>query len=151
MGGDGGGGFEVGDGARDFEDAVVGAGAEIELVHGGAQEFQGIVVELAVDFERLAGHPGVAGDGGGSVKALLLDGAGGEDAFANGGGGLGGVLGGEFLEMDGGDFHMDVDAVEQRAGDALAVALDLHGGAAALAFEVAKEPARTWMRCLFVR
>jgi len=39
---------------------------------------------------------------------------------------------GQIFESNGRDFHMDVNAVEQWPGDALAVALDLHGGTAAL-------------------
>ena len=46
------GSLQVGDGSGDFEDAVVGAGAEIELVHGGAQEFAGFLVDRAVCFQQ---------------------------------------------------------------------------------------------------
>ncbi len=46
--GDGLGGFEVGEGAGDAEDFVVGARAEAELVDGGLQEFVGAALEHAV-------------------------------------------------------------------------------------------------------
>lgn len=41
---------------------------------------------------------------------------------------------------------MDVDAVEKRSADLLAVVLDLPDGAAALAFRIAVEPARARIR-----
>ena len=41
---------------------------------------------------------------------------------------------GEFAEIDERNLDMDVDAVEQGAGDLLAVVFDLADGAAALAF-----------------
>jgi hypothetical protein len=44
---------------------------------------------------------------------------------------------------------VDVDAVQERPGDALAVALHLHGGTAALPLQIPKITARTLMRCLF--
>ena len=45
---DGGGGFEVGDGACDLEDAVVGAGAHVHAVHGVAQLLESGGVGLGV-------------------------------------------------------------------------------------------------------
>ena len=51
---------EVGHGAGDFEDAVVGAGAEVQLFHRGAKEVAGGVVEGAVFLEVARLHPGVA-------------------------------------------------------------------------------------------
>jgi len=53
-------GFDIRDGAGNFEDAVVCAGAQVQLVHGHAQKFDRFVVELAVSFEGFAAHPGVA-------------------------------------------------------------------------------------------
>jgi hypothetical protein len=45
---------------------------------------------------------------------------------------------------------MEIDAVEQRATDAGAVALDLRRGAAALVFRVAKIPTRTGVQYAFI-
>ena len=44
---------------------------------------------------------------------------------------------------------MDIDAVEEGAGDAVAVALDVGGTAAAFAFRIAKEAGFAWMRSRF--
>jgi len=129
-----GGGLEVGDGAGDFEDAVVGAGAEVEFVHGHAQEFDGFVVDFAMGLEQLGGHPRVATDTGAFCKPFLLNATGCNHPFADVAGGLAGMRAGEVFELDGGHFHMDVDAVEKRSGDALPVSLDLNGRTAALPF-----------------
>lgn len=51
--------------------------------------------------------------------------------------------------LHGGHFDVDVDPVKERAADSLAVFLDVVRAAPALAFQVAKPTARTWMRCLF--
>jgi len=56
---DGGASSEVGDGARDFQDAVVGAGAELEIRHGVAEELLPGAVELAVLLDLAVGHLGV--------------------------------------------------------------------------------------------
>ena len=60
---------------------------------------------------------------------------------------LGGTLGGravarQFAEADGRDINMDIDAVEEGAGDASDIALDLQRGTAALARRIIPEPAR---------
>jgi len=50
--------------------------------------------------------------------------------------------------LDGRHFEVDVDAAEQRGGDAVVVlALDLDGGAAAFALRVAVEAARAGAEC----
>ena len=54
---------------------------------------------------------------------------------------LGRAAVGEFLEAHGGHVHVNVDAVEQRAGDAADVALNLRGATAALAHGVVPEAA----------
>jgi hypothetical protein len=52
-----------------------------------------------------------------------LEEAGGGDSLGDDAGGLAGA-GAQLTEADGGDFDVEVDAVEERAGDAAAVALD---------------------------
>jgi hypothetical protein len=71
------------------------------------------------------------------------------DAVANRGGWFAGGVAGEVLVFDGGDFDVDIDAVKERAGDAVAVALDIGGTAAAFAFWVAEEAAFAGMRYHF--
>ena len=58
--GDGAGGFEVGEGARDTEDFVVGARAEAELVDGGLEEAFGAGLKGAelVDGRKVGTTPG---------------------------------------------------------------------------------------------
>ena len=134
--GDGGGAFEVGDGAGYLEDAVVGAGGEALLLHGALEQAFGVGGELAEGADLLGGHLGVgedgatglAGDGagGGLEEAVVLELAGGEDAGADLGGAFGGGGAAELLVLHGGDLDVDVDAVEERARDLGDVALD-HG------------------------
>ena len=59
------------------------------------------------------------------LKALELNSARCVDSFANRGGGLAGIAAGEILIADRRHFDLDVDAVEERAGDAGTIALDL--------------------------
>jgi hypothetical protein len=140
---DGVGGGEVGDGAADFEDAVVGAGAEVEFVHGLFQHGGTFGAEGAELLEGAVGHAGVGFVfGSGEARGLSLPG--GEDACPDGGGGLGRGIVVEIAELHGGCFDMDVDAIEERSGDFGAVAFDLRGRAAALPFGVPEISTRVW-------
>ncbi len=135
---DGWGCFEVGDGARDLENAIVGAGAEALLLHGAFEEALGVRGKLAESSDLLGGHLGVGEDGaarcaGGALgadgcfkEAVVLDFAGGEDAGADFSGAFGGGIAAELFVLHGRDLDMDVDAVEKRAADLGDVALD-HG------------------------
>ncbi len=146
------GGGEVGDGAGDFEDAVVGSGAEVQLGHGHLHHAFGGFIEGAMALEELGGHAGVATDFGIFGEAVTLDDARFFHALADGGGAFAGdSLAGDVPIRHGGDFDVDVDAVEERAGDAVAVALDIVGAAPALALRIAEVAAFAGMRCLFAR
>jgi hypothetical protein len=126
---------EVGDGAGDFEERRVGAGGEAHAFDG---EFEGAfagVVERA-DFADLAGR-----DFGVDEAAGGLEFTGGKDAFPHLGGGGAGGFSPEFLKGDGGDFDVEVDAVEQGAGDFAEVLGDLGAGTPAFAGGVAVEAA----------
>ena len=83
-----GGAFEVGDGAGDFEDAVVGPRAHVHALHGVAKFFQAGGVGLGVFVEQGRGHLGVAVDAGLVLEAALLNGTSGDDALADGGAGF---------------------------------------------------------------
>src|SRR3569833_482679 len=63
------------------------------------------------------------------------------DVGAHGGGGFGFFGGAEFFVRDGGDFYLDIDAVEQRSADLAEVALDDGWSAAAFAGGIAVEAA----------
>jgi len=107
-------------------------GAQVEFVHGHPQEFNGIVIKLAMELEGFAAHTGIAADGRTFCETLILDSACGEHSFPDGAGRLAGMVAGEVSELDGGHFYMDVDAVQERSGNALPVTLNLNGRAAAL-------------------
>ena len=152
-------GGEVGDGAGDFEDAVVGAGAEALLLHGALEQAFGVGGELAEGANLLSVHLGVGEDrlgrgaGGGfgasrfavgrEGEAGVLALAGGEDASADLGGSFGGCATAQLLILNGGHLYMYVDAVEQRAGDLADVALDHRRSTHALARLVIKISARS--------
>src|SRR5512146_2714032 len=78
------GGFEVGEGAGDAEDAVVGAGGELEVLDGEAEQVLGGLVELAEVLGVAGGHIGIAA-GARAEEALGLAAAGLFDAGADGG------------------------------------------------------------------
>ena len=82
---DGGTAFEVGNGAADAEDAVVGTCREAEAVHGGLDDAAALVVELAVLAGEFAGHLCIAVHAGVPSKAGCLYGTGCHHPLANGG------------------------------------------------------------------
>jgi hypothetical protein len=127
LGSDGGGLIEVGDGAGDFEDAVVGAGGEAHAADGHFEGALAGIVESA-DFADVAGgHAGVVESAGALYGAGLFD------AGANLGRRLGGGIAAQFLEGDGWDFDVDIDAIQEGAADLAEIMLNLARGAAALA------------------
>jgi hypothetical protein len=89
-------------------------------------------------FHDAGRHGGIAADVWLADKTVRLHGAGGFDAGADGVGRFPGVGAIEVAELDGRDFDVDVDAVEERAGEALAIRAELIRGAPALAFRIAE-------------
>ena len=79
-----GGAFEVGDGAGDLEDAVIGPRAHVHALHGVAEFLQAGGVGLGVFVQQGWGHLGVAVDAGFVLEAALLQHPGGDDALADG-------------------------------------------------------------------
>ena len=65
------GGAQIGNGARDFQDAIVGAGGEAELLHRLLQEIAERGVDHAMFADVRIGHAGVGGDFR-AGKSLLL-------------------------------------------------------------------------------
>src|ERR1700678_4437046 len=128
-----GGAGEIGNGAGDFEDAVVGAGAQIQIGHGEFQQLDGGLVQRAMSLDFLGPHAGVAGDGRFVGEAGLLELAGLDDAGANGGGSFAGPLAADFAKFDLGHLDVQINAVEQRAGDAAEIVLDFAGRTAGFA------------------
>lgn len=76
------------------------------------------------------------------LEALKLDPAGGVHPLADHGRRLAGLATGKFLIAEGRHFHLDVDAVEQRAGNFRTVTLDLQRRAVALLLLIGKKAAR---------
>ena len=84
VGGDRVGAGEVGDGARDLEDAVVGAGGEVELLHGLLEKLAERRIDGAMLADLRVRHAGV-GAGARAGEAGALAEARGLDAGADGG------------------------------------------------------------------
>ena len=115
-------GVEVGDGAGYADDAVVGAGRHVVAVHGCAEKAHGIVIDGTVAAQHLAGHLCVAVDAGSVFEAFGLDGAGGDNALADGGGGLAGRALAELVERYGLYLALYIYAVKQWTADLVKVA-----------------------------
>ena len=128
---------EVGDGAGELEDPMKGAGAELQLRHRRLDERLAGLVQLAVLAHLGWPHVGVGLVQEAAVaprrervfrqrfrQAVALDGAGAFDAGANGAAGLTEAVGEELVVVDARDVNVDVDAVEEGAGDALLIASD---------------------------
>ena len=82
------------------------------------------------------------------LKALELNSARSVDSFANRVGRLAGIAAGEILIAQRGHFDLDINPVEQGAGDFGAVALNLERSAAAFLLRIGKESARAFLRYL---
>ena len=120
--------LEVGDRARDAEDAAVAAGAEPVAVVELVQEAHGARGRLGVLAQQPGGHLGVAGEAVlGEAVGLAL--AGGDHALPHRGGG-GRLLGAQRLGRRPADADQHVDPVQQRARQAAVVAGEVGGGAA---------------------
>src|SRR5437667_210436 len=117
---------EISDGARDFQDPIVGAGAQVQFAHRHANQFLRVLAELAVLLELTRGHARVAINFRVITKTLLLAFTRANDALANRSGTLLSALAGDVAVFDSGHFDVKIDAVEQGTGNALAISLHLH-------------------------
>jgi hypothetical protein len=138
---------KIGNRAGDFQDSIVGARAQFEVSHGEFQQFHGVGIDGAMALEFAAAHAGVAGElwFGGEARMLALPG--GHDAFANLRGGFAGALAGDFAKLHLRHFNVEINAVEQWAGDTAKIVLDFAGRASRL---MRHFPVRGARRCLFV-
>ena len=75
---------EVGQGPGDFQNAVVGAGREVHLLHGVFEVAFAFRIELAAFADLASSHRGIGGELGG-FKTLHLDFAGVGDSLADDG------------------------------------------------------------------
>ena len=115
---------EVGDGAADLQDSAVGAGAQAQFVDRGFEQSFRVIVHGTITLDISGAHLGVGVDVS-FLKPLQLNRPRVIDPLANGFRGFAGVAAGEVLIADRRHFDLDVDAVEKRAGDPGAIALDL--------------------------
>lgn len=131
--GDGGAAVEVGNGARHPQHAVKGAGGEAQLDHGGLQKVMALGVEGTGAFQGLAAQA--------LVKALLpaeLALPRQQHPFPHHGGAFSRLALLQLAWRQRRHLDMQVDAVEQGAGQAAAVAADLFHGAAATTAGIAQ-------------
>src|SRR5262245_59896438 len=70
-----------------------------------------------------------------------------DDAIANSSGRFLSAFAGNVPVFHGRDFDVQIDAIEQRAGDALTITLHLHGAAPAFALEIAEVTACAGIHC----
>lgn len=124
--------FEIGDGAGDADDLIMGSCREPQFGDRGAHALGLNGTEWAILPQFSTAHVRV-GQGLGVGEALALKFSGGGDLLADlGAAGPWGPVG-EFFERDGGDFDVDIDSIEQGAADTGHVAFDLRGRAIAAA------------------
>jgi hypothetical protein len=134
--------FQISNRPGDFQDTIMGTGAQVQFRHCHLQELATLFIDLAVCLQKPRGYSCVAPDGG-AFEPPLLNGTSGKDAVPNSSRGFAGLGTRKLLELDGGYLDMEVDAIQERTRDALAVALHLVEGAAALPFKVAEITAGT--------
>jgi hypothetical protein len=105
---------QIGNGARDFQNAIVGAGAEVQVVHGILEKLFGFVFEGTEFFQLLWTQASVAGDFGFMGETFLLPLPGSDDAFANLGGGFTSAIAANLAEFDLGHFYVQINPVQKR-------------------------------------
>ena len=101
-----GGAADIGDGASDFEDAIVGARGETHAADGHLEGPLAGSIEGTLLANEARGHARVV------IPAGALDGAGAFDTFADLGRGFAGPTAAQLLVRNGGDFDVDVDTIE---------------------------------------
>ena len=74
---------EIGDRARDLEDAIISSGAQMEFFHRAMEEFATLGVQFAMRFQKSVGHLRVGAAFWFSREALVLEFARGEHPLAD--------------------------------------------------------------------
>lgn len=128
---------EISDGAGYFNDPIVSAGGEGELLHRLLEQVAQFRLERAELFQLSGGHSRIGGDTG-ALEALALALPGEFHAGPNGRGIFPRLIVAQFGDRERGGLDVQIDAVEQWTADAGAVALDLGGGTAAFVLRVAE-------------
>ena len=116
--------LQVGDGTSDFEDLVMGAGAEAQFIDRLFEQVLSGLVEPAELSDLFAVHAGV-GQQIQAGEAFGLSPPGAKHLFAHGGGTGTVAVAGQLCEGHGRYVHMDIDPVHQGTGDSAEVLFDL--------------------------
>ena len=140
------GGVEIGDGAGEFQDAVVGAGGELQLLDRSLEQAIAGFVEPAVILDLGWSHIRVE-LGAVAAVAVGLSLPGGGDTVADSLRGLSGPSIGQLVVFDPRDFQMNVDPIHQGTGDPLLVAGDRRWRAGAVLHWISGKPTRAPLRC----
>jgi len=115
---------QVGDGARDFQDSVVGAGAQVQVRHRKLQQILRRVVQFAELFQFTAAHSRVARHLWFACKPRMLPLPRGDDALADLRLCLAGLCAGHFAKLHLRHFDVHVNPVKQRPGNPAKIILD---------------------------
>ena len=127
---------QICDGARHLQNPIVRPSRQAQLVDRPFQQSFALLVDRTVAANVAGGHMGVAEQLGVAFEAGQLPLTGGVDPFAYRSGGFTRRLAHQVVEGDSGDLDVEIDPVEEGAGDAGAVALDRQRGAGALVARV---------------
>jgi hypothetical protein len=117
--------IKIGDGASYLKDTIVGAGGQPLLLHGALEKLLGVGSELAKGPDLAGTHLRIGINllfGVSEPVPLQLSRF--EDSGADNGRAFGGCTSAQLSVLDGWDLYMDIDAVEERAGDFRYIALD---------------------------
>ncbi len=136
---------QVGDGARELQDPVIGASGESHLAHGRAEQRLSGIVQRCVLAQLLRSHVSIRQQTA-AGEARCLDLARPLHALPDGSGELARTAIGKLLVGNAGDFEVDVDAVQQGSADPLLVATNGARGARAGTPRVAMVAAGTSMQ-----
>ena len=136
---------KIGNGARYFQDTVVGACRQRELLHGGAQKSDGSVIGLGKLVNHALSHLSIAMNATVVFEACSLNVARLDHTLAYCGAWLARFGLRYVLERHGSDLALNVNAVEQRARNLVHVALYLSRRAATFVRWVVIVAAWAWV------
>src|SRR5262249_50777827 len=129
------------------QNPVVSASAQIQFAHGYTNQFLRILCELTVLLQLTRRHAGIAIYFALVAKPFLLALPGLNDPLANGGRRFLSAFAGDVAVFHRRHFNVQIDSIEQWAGDALTVTLHLDWAAAAFALEIGEITARAGIHC----
>jgi hypothetical protein len=140
--------LEVGHGAGDAQDPVIGAGGEPDAGDGILHLFLGFGIQFAEAAQSARRHLRIAVDAE-RLEALALQVARSKDALANRGGFFRPFVLGQLFVFHRGHLDVQIDPIEQRAGHARQVPLNQRRCAGAIVQHITKVSALAGMRCPF--